>query len=584
MSSNELLGSELRFEEDPFISGAITPQQNDKLFNGIYGDSSLFEHDLFFGEDGQMRKEDDEYGYTIKDDSFSYPFGMQEMTDMNGYDVYGNFDFSDEVVTAGEQTEPCINQPIPTTTENELHHTPNFNTTGPITIDANNAGTSMNHETTYAAPKVYSNPPVAESNKHHPYKSVKPVQKKAKALFPVKISKVLPQHGKTTSNRTTLGSMSSPYALAPSYQRSKPITQQQCAQSTFENENHPLLTAKKHTMQSFNIDSNGAGEDTTQKLDEPSALPINRAPTVRLKMSSIVPRDVASNHIKCTMCQGSFTTQLALEFHEVERHPQAFVFKCTICADIFATIGLINKHLVTEHRKETVPLLDNAIFGNGALSDYGKKSSQRRISGMIWSFVSSHLAQSGKLTGTTKDNETIKKEAKVLFNPLANRAVGSRQSGVTNASASKVCVDESASINDLLKQAYIYGPSVHRLPINSVPMYKVIRCYEPDFFSEEMQNRYLARNPPVAPDAAVFRPKMPHIVLQSPSKKQFTPATFNNRVSYILKPGTKAGTTVRLISSTKTQPRPVNSGIAYQSSDVQPQLMNSEAGIVRYLN
>lgn len=59
--------------------------------------------------------------------------------------------------------------------------------------------------------------------------------------------------------------------------------------------------------------------------------------------------------------------------------------------------------------------LDDSIIGNGDLSEHEKKGSQRRVSGMIWSFVNNRVKSTEKGKGLVEQNEIVSREVRALL-------------------------------------------------------------------------------------------------------------------------------------------------------------------------
>uniref|UniRef100_A0A8R1HUD3 C2H2-type domain-containing protein n=1 Tax=Caenorhabditis japonica TaxID=281687 RepID=A0A8R1HUD3_CAEJA len=440
MNNSTVMGNELLFEDDPFISGGISEEHNDQLFPDIFEDSLAFNTGIY--EENNLYQPND-LGYNFEYNS------LQDIDASAPPDAY---------VTDGDYHEP-----EPNLHNMELMKEDSSRRLGEVIEEVAAAPpTAPKLSKKKAAPKVNSIPGPSEPpgrddlmapelpSKLRYAAARAPARapaKKPRTLYPVKVRRMIPPQ---TARSGGCVPRSSPYALTPVPPRYPPLP---TTSTSSDSENRPFSKT-----------------DTTTE---------QRAACAKKGISVLIPRDHPSNQIRCLQCHSAFTSQLALEFHEVERHTNAFAFQCRHCPNIYANIAEANKHIIAVHRKDTIPLLDSSICGNGDITERGKKGSQRRISGMIWSFLSNHLAQAGKLSGTREDNEIVKKEVKALFNP-ANEMKKTEllnQSGnlLDSSICKKVGIEDSASINDLLKQQYIYGPSIVRMSINSVAPEKIIR-------------------------------------------------------------------------------------------------------------
>uniref|UniRef100_A0A1I7UAK1 C2H2-type domain-containing protein n=1 Tax=Caenorhabditis tropicalis TaxID=1561998 RepID=A0A1I7UAK1_9PELO len=453
---NEPLGNEhLLFGHDPFIGGAMSAQENLNAFNDLLGDSFSFDPEALYGNNNQQDTQDEldrpptEF---IQQDLHGEPgmFGYDpypefvfdnEDTESNQYEMLTNVNLFDDVVETpanvelykdmGQVAQKLTPQEVPVTEYNELTvdtpaPTSDFSTPtdngSPIEVYQDMATLQTAPAQDALVNKMVNKKMTTSTlsnNRHAPYEQ-RNDSIRQRVLFPVKVTKVL--------SRT----------------------------------NYHQYAATTRAAYADQYYSSG---DAYANVPEPTVADVVKLPVRRKAMSDIVPRDTASNHIRCNMCNASFSTKLALEFHEVEKHCCVYAFKCLICDEAFATLSFASVHIVKRHNKPIIPLYNKSIVGHG-ININDKKSSQRRISGMICSFLSKHLAELGLLTGLSQsDHDIVKLHAKKLYRPSPPPFKTHFNDHVSDPDPQ---LQETATLNQLLKEEYIYGKSICRVPVESI--------------------------------------------------------------------------------------------------------------------
>ncbi|KAF1747566.1 hypothetical protein GCK72_024031 [Caenorhabditis remanei] len=549
MSSNESLGNDLLFPDDPFISGVAFIHDNDNMFEDLFKDTLLFDQEM---NNAMPIVNEEPTVELMEEDSLFNTMNLHDTVGIYGFNPLDSFDpfsttthdllFSEERMNSQMNTvfdsQPGISTNV--TPENvasvevpekivdtvetlhqedqkvaennnyefEQDHTAPTpavtvaKTTTTISKSAvkNNIPTKISRISSSQPSKLaaafrnvkkipYSTPTYV-AYQQPAYKPTIPANGQTKTLYPVKVLPVMSKKQLPVRPVLSLDQMRKKIANRnPLYfpESQNQGTQAQPLENTDSNvpepENKPICEENAKT--GFDNDQVEVSVSTVGSV-------LKQANTF-WKMSTFVPRDIASNFIKCNYCKQAFTTKLALEFHEVERHPYVFAFRCTLCDEIYSTIQM-----------------NNAIFGNDQNNESHLRNANRRISGMVWSFLSSYLQKTGKITGTAvEDRETIKLHARALFHSSAAKAINDNCNQTSPGHQSPA---DTATINDLLKITYIYGPFISRLRVDCMPADKVLHFSEPEMFEPEEDKQ----SKPTVP-MVVFPPKKT-IVFHPPPK------------------------------------------------------------------
>lgn len=371
------------------------------------------------------------------------------------------------------------------------------------------------------------------SSKHPPIRrvpyTIKPINpSRPDVLFPVKVV---------------------PTSAMPPYQhqRFRP-SGRQLNPTRVANENR-FNNARKISPPTTHTTQNATNGNPMPVVQEPIAAEAAKVKPHKRSMTDFVPRDKASNHVKCSMCKSAFSTKLALHFHEVERHTCVYAFQCNNCPEFFTNLAKASAHLTSKHNEPIIPLYDKNIIGHG-VEVQTDRSSPRRVSGMICSFLNKHMDELGILTGLSEEDKLlVKQNAKRLF-------CGGPQEFIALPANFDLNLDQerSATLNHMLNKEFIYGPSITRVPITTVDLTKIDGGNQKDMKAlNAQQAKNLPQPPRLLPPKSVFvRPPQPRLPLgaQQQPRQQVPrliqrPATMTNynlpasRVLHNYPPGSK---------------------------------------------
>ncbi|CAL2049691.1 unnamed protein product [Caenorhabditis brenneri] len=527
MNGTGSLGNDdLLYGNDPFISGATSSQGNFNIFDDDFYGDSLFGTDKVNNNHSQLDQDVEDGGSLGSFSDFGDYGNIGESNNLFSYNYGGisydhflNFDpGNSEDVELEDQVQASsmesVQEPTRATKETEVtekSHNKMSNNNGMESVETMTSRMDLNDselvnrrtvaESSHASRSVAQNnsqqkPSILRrkdgsidlSNQRMKYikSSATGYQKvytnneppatgnrdtsKQKVLFPVKVLPIPINKFKRHH----------PYKEGVAWHQAEIVQQTQQIQQDQQTQEGSYQVMEQSSLNSpnENIVNEGYYNQVDDCVEYFGVYPEQQQPvevvkpqTTRISMASLVKRDTKSNLVKCNMCSSTFNNRLSLEFHEVERHSGVYAFKCAKCTDVFATLRCASDHLTTVHQLTCIPMYDKSIIGN-ALENTHPRNVQRRISGMIFSFLNKHLAKLGLLTGNPrKDHDLIKEYSKKLDRPIP-------------LSFKLTCPDESktldteavqtVNLNEMLNKKYIYGEDVYRVPIQSVDQNSII--------------------------------------------------------------------------------------------------------------